>query len=149
MMMLALALAGTQASNRPAAFIERIYSSYRQAGFNPLDHPGRYFAPRLLAAISEDARLSKGEVGYLDGDPICQCQDPAGLDASVTKVRMKGPQSAAITVSIRFAGEKPRRATFRLARTKAGWRIADISSPEEPSLLSAIERSNRTVQGKR
>ena len=51
--------------------------------YNPFDQPERVFAPPLLAAINEDARLANGEVGYLDGDPLCQCQDAAGLKARV------------------------------------------------------------------
>lgn len=148
MMLLALAAAGAQLVETPRAYIERVYSNYRRARFNPLDYPGRYFAPRLLAAMDEDARLSKGEVGYLDGDPICQCQDPAGLHASVTRVRGDGPARATIAVLIGFTGEKPRPVTFSLVHTKAGWRIADIASSDEPSLLTAIERSNRTPRRK-
>ena len=79
MMLAVVALPAPQTMGPPSAYVERLYGSYRRADFNPLGQPGRYFAPRLLAAINEDSRLSKGEVGYLDGDPICQCQDPAGL----------------------------------------------------------------------
>ena len=151
MMLAALALAAGSAAptETPKAYVERVYSSYHSASFNPLDHPGRYFAPKLVAAIADDARLAGGEVGYLDGDPICQCQDPAGLHATVRQVTQQGRDGARVRVSIGFPGEKPRPATFTLVRTKAGWRIADVSSSDEPSLLRALEASNRKQAGKK
>ena len=118
------------------------------ASFNPLTHPELYFAPNLAAAIEEDSRLAKGEVGYLDGDPVCQCQDPAGLKAIVANERMIGPGKAEIRVSIGLTGYQPRPATFRLVQTKAGWKIADVSSVDEASLLRALEQSNRTQRSK-
>ena len=82
MMLILLAVAAAQPpAQAPKAWLEHVYAGYRSESFNPFDHPDRYFSPRLAAAIAEDARLAKGEVGYLDGDPICQCQDPDGLQA--------------------------------------------------------------------
>ena len=118
-----------------------------QLQFQP-DHPERYFAPRLLAAIKEDARLANGEVGYVDGDPICQCQDPDGLHATVTGVTQQGRDKAIVRVSIGFTGYKARPTTYTLVQTKAGWRIADVSSADEASFLQGIEKSNREMRGK-
>jgi uncharacterized protein DUF3828 len=127
----------------PQAYMEHVYANYRNSNFNPLDHPDRYFAPRLVAAISEDARLAKGEVGYVDGDPICQCQDPAGLHAKVTRVTQQSAAKAIADVIIGFTDSTARRVQFSLVRTAVGWRIADVSSSDEPSFLRAIEASNR------
>jgi len=130
----------------PTAYMEHLYARYSEPTFNPLTQPGLYFAPKLAAAIEEDSRLAKGEVGYLDGDPICQCQDPAGLKAVVANERMIGTGKAEVRVSIGLDGYQPRPATFSLVQTKAGWRIADISSVDEASLLRALEQSNRAKQ---
>jgi hypothetical protein len=35
-----------------------------------------------------------------------------------------------------------------LVRTNAGWRIADVSTSDEPSFLGAIEKSNREARAK-
>lgn len=140
---LALALAIASPAETPTLFISRVYASYRERDFSPFKQPEQYFAPRLLAAINEDSRLNQGEVGYLDGDPICQCQDAAGLSARVTGTTAGGRNRASVSVSISLQGYEPRRATYSLIRTKAGWRISDISSAGEPSLLRGLERSNR------
>ena len=150
MMLAALALAAATAEplQTPRAYVERLYASYRKENFNPLAHPARYFTPRLTAAIDEDERLANGEVGYLDGDPICGCQDPHGLRATVIGVSEERRGEVKVRVSIAFTGDKPRPATLTLVSTKAGWRIADIASPDEPNLLRALQTSNRKQRAK-
>lgn len=149
MMLFALLFVATDHAETPRAYLERIYASYRSPNFNPFDHASRYFAPRLLAAIREDARLAKGEVGYVDGDPICQCQDPDGLHARVTHLTQQNDTKAVAEVILDFTDSTARRVKFSLVRTSAGWRIADVSSGDEPSLLHAIEESNRKARRKR
>ena len=139
----ALGAGPVAAAETPRAYMERLYASYRDSSFNPLTKPDLYFAPGLVAAIKDDARLANGEVGYLDGDPICQCQDPDGLQATVTAVRQDQSDKAEVQVSIGLTGYDLRTATFSLIRTRAGWRISDVSSQDEASLLHGIEESNR------
>jgi hypothetical protein len=143
----ALGASSAAAAETPKAFMERLYANYRSESFSPFTHPSRVFAPRLLAAIDEDSKLAKGEVGYLDGDPVCQCQDTGGMHASVTGVTRQGATKAAVRVSLRWDGDQPRpTTTFSLVRTKAGWRIDDVSSPDEPSLLKALQDANREAR---
>ena len=146
--LLAAAAAQPQAST-PRAFLEGVYAQYKRPNFNPFSHLERYFAPRLVTAIREDARLGHGEVGYLDGDPICQCQDTEGMHASVTKVTQQGRDKALAEVAIGWDNDKSRPTKFSLIRTRAGWRIADVSSADEPSFLRAIEESNRQQHASR
>jgi hypothetical protein len=147
MILLALAAVAVQPqAASPRAFLERTYANYANANFNPFDHVDRYFAPRLIAAIREDSRLARGEVGYVDGDPICQCQDPGGLHAKVTRVTLQGPTKANAEVILDWTDSTARRVRFSLLRTAAGWRIADVASGDEPSLLHAIEQSNRKAR---
>lgn len=144
--MLALLAATAQS---PRAYMTQLYAHYRHSEYSPFTHPERVFAPRLLAAIKEDSRLAHGEVGYLDGDPVCQCQDTSGMRPSVTGVTQQGRDKATVRVSIGWKGEKARPATFSLMRTRSGWRINDVSSADDPSLLRALEASNRKVRAKR
>lgn len=146
--LLAAAAAQPQAES-PKAFMERIYASYRNSDYSPFTRPERVFAPRLLAAINEDSRLNQGEVGYLGGDPICQCQDATGLKTTIKRVKLQSGGKATVSVSIGLEGYKPRPATFSLVRTKAGWRIADVSAPDEPSMLKGIEAANRQARARK
>ena len=147
--MMLLAFLAAAAAETPKAYMQRLYANYRHADYSPFSHPERVFAPRLLAAIREDSKLAHGEVGYLDGDPVCQCQDSGGMRASIGSVTMQGADKATVRVSIGWQGAKPRPATFKLLRTDAGWRVADVSSADEPSLLSALEAANRKARARR
>jgi len=148
MILLALALAAAPLAETPKAFLERVYASYRDRNFSPFEHADRYFAPKLKAAIDEDSRLANGEVGYLDGDPICQCQDTDGLRSKILKIRLQKPDTALAEVLLDYTDSTATHVKFTLIRTKAGWRIADVSSGDEPSLLRAIETPNRQARAK-
>lgn len=148
MIFLALLVSAAHPTQSPRAFIKNLYASYRQANYSPFRHPERVFAFRLLTAINEDSKLAHGEVGYLDGDPICQCQDSGGMHPSITGVTQQGRDKATVRVAIGWEGEKARSATFKLVRATSGWRIADVSSADEPSLVNALEAANRRARSK-
>ena len=146
MIVFALAAAGALASESPRAFVERIYANYAREDYSPFVHPDRVFAPVLNAAIKEDERLANGEVGLLDGDPLCDCQDTGGMRSSVASVTgSRGQATARVVVS--WQGTSDRRdIRLKLIRTPAGWRIADVTTPEEASLLHDLQESNRKAR---
>ena len=73
----------------------------------------------------------------LDGDPICYCQDYQPLRDLTLAVRATGRHRA--SASVAFAnGETRQRMTFMLVATTAGWRIADIRTPQDGSLAALI-----------
>lgn len=141
--LLAFLLAAAPPAETPRAFVERLYSGYRDPDYDPLARPEQVFAPSLAAAIREDWKLSRDEVGYMDADPLCQCQDAAGLKAGIGEVRPSGAGAAAARVRVNFGGSDRRDLRLKLVRTAAGWRIADIVTADEPSLLAGLQRFNR------
>ena len=149
MMLLALALAAGQPAETPQRFLERTYLSYGSPGFNPLEHPARWFTPTLTAAIREDERLAKGEVGYLDGDPLCDCQDYDEVAMRVDSLRRLTRTAAIAKVRVDSGISHSRDLRLDLRLTRAGWRIADVVGADHHSLLRALQRSNREVQAKR
>jgi len=148
--LLALAAAAApRPAESPRAFVERLYAGYARDSYSPLAHPERVFAAPLVAAIAEDRRLSRDEVGFMDADPLCDCQDAAGLHAAVA-VTLRGPATATARVALRFGDgpastrpENRRALILRLVRTARGWRVADVASADEPSLLRDLQAFNR------
>ena len=135
-------LAPAVPAETPRAFLARIYAPYERGQPNVFAHPERLFAPPLVRAMREDSRLSNGEVGVLDYDPLCQCQEAGGIRPKVRELLVSGPSAVAF-VTISWPGGTDRRdLILRLARTAAGWRIADVSTKEEPSLLATLVREN-------
>lgn len=141
--LLAALLAPAPSAETPRAFIERIYAGYRDPDYSPLARPERVFAAPLVAAIREDRRLSRDEVGYMDGDPLCQCQDPAGLRPLIGEVGRPTARTAAARILLRFDGDADREVMLQLVRTSSGWRIADVATPDSPSMLDELRRFNR------
>jgi hypothetical protein len=141
--LLAAMAAPASPAETPRAFVARLYAGYRDEDYSPLARPERVFAPPLVAAIREDARLSKEEVGFMDADPLCQCQDAAGLHPVIETVRQPTPRTATAQIGLSFSGSDRRALRLQLIRTRAGWRIADIATAEAPSLLADLRRFNR------
>lgn len=133
----------------PRAFVTRLYAAYRDPDYSPLRRPDRVFAPAFVAALKEDARLFRDEIGFIDADPICQCQDPGGMKAEVTAVARSGPAAAMVRVALRFGSADRRDVGLKLVRTPAGWRVADIASADEPSFLADLQAWNRRARARR
>jgi Protein of unknown function (DUF3828) len=138
----AVLLAAGHRAETPRAFLERVYAGYRNEDYSPLARPKQVFARPLVEAIGEDARLSRDEVGYMDADPLCQCQDPGGLRPAIGQVLQPTPGTATAAVTLAFGDSDRREIDVKLIRTRGGWRIADIAAAEEPSLLDSLRRFN-------
>jgi hypothetical protein len=139
---LALLASVAQPEESAKAYLQHLYANYRHSEYSPFTRPDEVFAPRLLSAIRKDEQLAHGEVGFLDGDPLCGCQDTGGMRARVGAVAARG-RSATAHVSISFGPSEHRDIRLKLERTRAGWRISDVSTAEELSLLHDLEAANR------
>lgn len=141
---LALVAAASQPQETPQAFVARAYSQYRKHPYGSLEHPAQWYAQRLAAAINEDTRLAHGEIGYLEGDPLCDCQDYDHIAERITSFRRLSVSRVVVgvRVDLGFAPQDAPNLRLTLDRTADGWRIADVASAEEPSLLRTLQRSN-------
>ena len=140
MILVALALAASPAAETPREFIARVYSEYRSEGFSPLAKPELYFSAKLTGAIREDS--GDGEVGYLDGDPLCDCQDYERLSATVLQLRQPSRSVSIAHVRVVLSQDATRNLQLRLIRTASGWRIDDVIGADHRSLLRELQRSN-------
>jgi len=140
MILAALLLAASQPAEDPAAFVYRIYGNYAHGGYRPLLNPEKLFSPTLTAAINQDS--SGGEVGYLDGDPLCDCQDYEAITARIVSMKRPSARSATARVHVTLGPAAERDLKLNLVLTASGWRIADVVDPRGHSLLRELQRSN-------
>lgn len=140
MILAGLALVLAQAVRAPREFIEQVYSAYGKGGFSPLAEPKLYFSPDLAAAIEKDS--SGGEVGYLDGDPLCDCQDYDRLSAKVVTILQPSSKAATAHVHVDLGKDQSRDLELRLVMTASGWRISDVLGADHHSLLQELKRAN-------
>jgi hypothetical protein len=129
------------------AFVEKLYSHYPSkpdaTAFDPTGkNSGEVFDPGMIAAFREDARLANGEVGYVDADPLCQCQDDGGLKATVVSVTMTGPDAADAVVNLQFP-DGAVALTLHLVPVNGAWRIHDLSTGEMKSYLADLLKANK------
>jgi hypothetical protein len=135
---LLLAAAALQPKS-PQAFVTNLYAKYRDANFSPFNHMDTIFAPRLAAAIRLDRRLAENEVGTLDWDPICGCQDWTNLRPEIRHPTMVSTSRAAVAIKL-YDMNRFHSLGLILTHGKAGWRVADVI--DHGSLLALLEREN-------
>jgi hypothetical protein len=135
------------------AFAAWLYSHYpARPGakeFEPLGaQMAAVFHPSLIVQIKEDTRLAGGEVGALDGDPICDCQDDAGSTFTIRSVR-ETASSRVIVMVARGPDESGGGAeiiTLDLAPVDGHWRVYDVGTKDTPSLRTYLIKSNQEAR---
>jgi hypothetical protein len=147
--------AGSPAQDVVAAksFLTSVYKNYHTDGIG-VDtvgpHARLYFHSSLIALMREDQKAASPEVGAIDADPVCACQDWNGIWDLKIDVHLETPQRAKASVS--FALDPPkdrpndalRRLAVTLATDNGAWRIydiVDVTDPKAPfGLRKALEQ---------
>jgi hypothetical protein len=121
----------------PDAWLRSVYAKYQNQDFSPFTKPADYFDPALIALMDENDRLTpEGEVGAVDGDPICSCQDASGLEARVVSVDRTSRTTAVGKVDLWAGTPDQRRLELDLVLLGDKWRIhnlrdqSDTQNPE-------------------
>ena len=136
------------------AFLQSIYSRYHKGG-SGIDvsgpRAGRYLHSSLLALLREDRRLASGEVGVLDGDPLCGCQDWDGIFN--LKIEVREPQADKAEAKVSFSlfrdakREDLRSLAITLAQEKGAWRVWNVvdhsNAPAVFDLRKELEKEIR------
>ncbi|MGE5721922.1 MAG: hypothetical protein ACM3YM_05620 [Sphingomonadales bacterium] len=138
------ALPCAAAAREPAgarAFITHIYAGYPRHSPRSQRELDAMFEPELSALIRRSGS-NPDEVGPLDGDPICQCQDDTGLRYRIVSIGGAGRQARAVVRNSFVAPARPTSflVTYRLVRIAGRWRIFDIAGPDQPSMRAWLRR---------
>jgi hypothetical protein len=128
-------------------FVEKLYSHYpsmpHRMAFDPTcKNASEVFDPGMIAAFREDARLANGEVGFVDADPLCQCQDDGGLKSKFVSVTMTGPNAADAVVSLQYP-DATLVLTLHLVPVKGAWRNYDLSTADVKSYRADLLKANK------
>ncbi len=101
--------------------------------------PGRdpLYSRTLNALIGVDFREAKGEVPYLNYDPVCACQDADGFALTGLKMTPDGDKAALADVTFANHGETQQQ-TLKLVKEGPMWRIADVVDAKGKSLHDAL-----------
>jgi hypothetical protein len=131
-------------TDSPENFLRHLYAQYAP-GKKPIafDYPdaASIVDASLLALLRHDQEAAKGEVGALDSDPVCQCQDWEALKIVALSVQPAGANhtTASVTFDNGTGHEKwSQTVRFDLVRVGAAWKIHDIGSKDAASLQGLL-----------
>lgn len=125
------------------AFLQAIYAPYTTEGSNSLAREHVYSQP-MLKLMARDTELAGDEVGYLNGDPLCDCQDYAAFRPDISVSEKLGKATANITFK---NGERESKLALSLVQESGQWRVDDVVSAEG-SLREALRKSNKNAAKK-
>src|SRR6185312_13411236 len=132
----------------PKGFLEGLYAHYAtsSSGNNwaPMDNRNArdVFDGDTAALLAADQKALKGELGDIDGDWLCDCQDWGAIVSTVT-VTAQTPTTAKATADFhdtQIPDDTSKHDTFDLVKTPAGWRIHDMGTPHDSSLRHVLTR---------
>jgi len=137
---LSAAMAGEPNAASAEQFLRGLYAKYTHNGKpTPFVYPdARTIADaNMMALLKRDRDKSNGEVGAMDSDPVCRCQDWEAIKVTALQVAIQGANAASADVTFSDMGEV-QKVHYSLAWTKDGWRIHDIGTRDEPSLIAYL-----------
>jgi Protein of unknown function (DUF3828) len=129
----------SQKPSSAESFLVGLYASYQSQ--NEPDFLGKsadsLFTPGLLHLIRADQNQPQGNVGLLNYDPLCDCQD---FDFSNFRVIANPIQENNILAEINFSNFGTEVGLdITLKKDGSRWRIADIHTKSVPSLYNALQ----------
>lgn len=141
--------AGGQDAADAKAFVEGLYAQYAKGpstadtSFSPMDKDAKsVFDKSLIDLMAKDAKLTgPDDVGFIDADWICNCQDYDKITATVT-VQSATATTAKVTADFKVFGEASHNA-FDLVKENGAWRVHDVQQigvkDAQPSLRAGLE----------
>jgi hypothetical protein len=143
LLLLGCLAAGTaQAQDIKAAesFLKGIYANYKAKGAG-VDLTGpkaeTVVTPDFANLLRLDQQAVNGEVGVIEADPICSCQD-FDIRAVTLSIQPDGSGRAKATAGFKNLGHSTQ-ISFDLATIGGQWRIDDIHDKDIPSLRKALQ----------
>lgn len=115
----------------PEAFVQNVYSA--MATDAPTMDPSLWSD----AAWAEIEAYRALDAGGINVDPLCNCQDPAGISIRDLDVSMTGPESADAAVTT-LQGEAQVSQVLNLVRENGVWKIDNITREGDPAFRDEL-----------
>jgi hypothetical protein len=133
--------------DRAHQFINKLYLNYQHTEqtfvFNG-SVADSIFSPELLKLIRLDQTQAKGEAGYLDWDPLCDCQDDEGLKVDSIAISQNADSTYA-KIKLHFPSAS-KTVILKLIQKKGKWLIGNISDASIPDLSEYLRGHLQNVK---
>lgn len=116
------------AAEGPEAFARAIFAQYVNGGPSELPPPpgqDPIFSRTMNALIGDDFRAANGEVGTIEVDIFCQCQDQDGFVVDSMAVAQSDENTAGVSVVFTNMGNQ-QTAMLELVREGGNWKVDDV-----------------------
>jgi len=129
--------AAAQDAASAKTFLQSTYALYSKNG-KGATLTSRYYDSTLVRLVATDNKLNAGEIGVLEGDPVCGCQDWAGIWDLNIEVQMQGQNQALADVSFALTAPNGRKQNdlrklhITLVPERGQWRIYNILDESDP-----------------
>jgi hypothetical protein len=132
------------------AFLDSLYAHYKtnkNNSFSPMgDNVAQVFDADTIKLLADDAKALKGELGEIDGDYLCDCQDFETITATVA-VQAATPTTAKATADFTVFDQKHHN-EFDLVKVNGVWRVHDVRERDsaDPAALSLRETLEKELK---
>ena len=125
------------------SFVQHVYQDFANPDWQHQEQrQAKFYSAQLYRLILADQKGHPGEVGKLDWDPICDCQDPGNPgELKVQSITLSGAGPDRLKADATFLiVQEPGKVTLTLLKTPTGWRIDDITAKNMPSLRALLKK---------
>lgn len=121
-------------------FVRALYADVADPAFASLsgdDAPGVYSASAWAAIQAANERRGS-EMGPLDADPLCRCQDPTGMTLQAVTVTQTDVDRADAAVELMQDGAQTS-TTLNLLRENGEWRVDNVTPEGDPTMRDELQ----------
>ena len=137
------------------AYLQSLYDHYKSSknnSFQMFDANVReVFDADTIRLLDADEKALKGDLGVIDGDWLCDCQDFVSLKTTIA-VQSASPTEARATsdfVDTGMPGQGARHDEIALVKENGRWRIHDIKAGDEEWLRKQLQDEIKSLGAKR
>jgi len=128
------------AAEGPEPFVRAIFAQYVAGGPSELPPPAGQdplFSRTMNALIGDDFRAANGEVGTIEYDIFCQCQDQDGFVVNSMAVAQGDLNTASASVVFTNMGIE-KSAILELVREGGNWKVDDVETGTNSSVKDML-----------
>jgi len=134
------------------AFVTRVYREFEGFANAPPEtmaqppENARVYDKSMLALLAQAERLASDEGAPWEADPLCECQDPAGMTSAIEMTGQTGATAGA-KVKLGFGPKVWQELVLDLIFEDGHWRVHDIKTGDLPSARETLVRFNKEMGG--
>jgi hypothetical protein len=130
-------------------FLSKLYKTYQsndlRQGWGQVIGEKSIFTSSTLNLLIENRRLLKGEMGAIEADIFCACQDH-GPSFRLVSVTFKPLPAQRVNAAVVIKNFDLQTLNIQFEKTATGWRVYDINLPQQGMLRKMLIDENAELR---